>query len=180
MQKPAASTEPVVQHWVETLRDESRVFIRPMVRTDGEQERAFIEGLSPTSRRLRFLGQFTTPSDALVTAFTDIDQVRDVAYVATAADSADAPFVGVSRYSAGADGKRGECAVVVSDAWQDKGLGTALMQHLIDVARSHGLRSLYSLDASSNHRMAELVHSLGFTSRTDPDDATQMLHELEL
>lgn len=180
MQKPTASTDTVVQHWVETLRDKTHVFVRPMAKTDGKQERAFIEGLSPASRRMRFLGQLTTPSEALVTAFTDIDQVHDVAYVAMVGDGPDAPFVGVSRYGVDADGKRGECAVVVSDAWQDKGLGTVLMQHLIDVARSHGVSSLYSLDASSNHRMTELAHSLGFKSRTDPDDATQMLHELEL
>ncbi len=180
MQKPSSSADTVGQRWAKTLRDNTCVYVRPMAKTDGKEERAFIEGLSPTSRRLRFLGQIASPSDALVTALTDVDQIRDVAYVATLDDGPNSPFIGVSRYGADADGERGECAVVVSDAWQEKGLGTLLMQHLIDAARSHGVRTVYSLDASSNHRMTELVHSLGFKSRTDPDDATQMLHELEL
>jgi hypothetical protein len=39
---------------------------------------------------------------------------------------------------------------------------------------------MYSMDAATNYRMTELARSLGFSSRPDPQDATQTLHELTL
>lgn len=166
--------------WTETLGDGSQVVIRPITKSDSVAERAFIEGLSPTSRRMRFLGQVGIPSDEMIQNFIDIDYVQDVAFAATIPEASKDRFVGVSRYGTDAAGIRCECAVVVSDAWQGRGLGTALMKHLIEVARSRGIRSMYSLDSSANHAMSDLAHYLGFSSRPDPDDATQTLHELTL
>ncbi len=166
--------------WTETLGDGSHVVIRPITKADGAAERVFIEGLSPNSRRMRFLGQIGVPSIEMIARFTDIDYVQDVAFAATVAEASKDRIVGVSRYGTDAAGIRCECAVVVSDAWQGRGLGTALMKNLIDVARSRGIRTMYSLDSSENHAMSDLAHYLGFSSRSDPDDATQTLHELTL
>lgn len=168
--------------WIETLRDSTRVAIRPITRADADEERAFIEALSPRSRRFRFLGEVRHPSDALIAALTDIDHDRDVAFAAVLpdGDGDGERFVGVGRYSASADGTRCECAVTVLDAWQHKGLGTALMRHLIDVARACGIQSMVSIDAAANRDMADLALHLGFTRRVDPQDATQVIHELRL
>ena len=178
-------TQPIAMktrfpRWTETLRDGSRVVIRPITKSDAAAERDFIQELSPTSRRMRFLGQVGVPSNEMIALLTDIDYVQDVAFAATVAGASEDRIVGVSRYGTDPAGIRCECAVVVGDAWQGKGLGTALMKHLIEVARSRGIHSMYSLDSSENHAMSDLAHHLGFSSRPDPDDATQTLHELTL
>ena len=166
--------------WPETLRDGSHVLIRPIHPEDAQAEREFIEGLSPEARRFRFLGSMSHPSDRVIAQLTDIDYTHEMAFVATVSEGDSERIVGVSRYSADQEGRNCECAVTVSDEWQNRGLGTALMKHLIEVARGNGIRRMYSIDAADNVRMRELAHYLGFHTRTDPDDGSQVLHEIDL
>ena len=166
-------------HWHDTLRDGSRVLIRPLGKEDIELERAFLRRLSPTAQRMRFLGLVHEPSEALLRRLTDVDFVHDVAFVALVHRDGEKREVGVSRYSLGADGAC-ECAVTVSDDWQGKGLGTLLMQHLIEVARAKGVRCLVSIDAADNAAMRDLAAHLGFARETDPDDPHQVIHRLDL
>ena len=166
--------------WSETLRDRSVVQIRPITHEDTSAERDFIEGLSSETKHFRFMGQVGTPSDSMLARFTDVDRVHDVAFVAVVNDDSCERIVGVSRYSTDAEGSRCECAVTVADAWQDKGLGTILMKHLIAVAKSRSIHTMYSIDSAGNNGMHELADYLGFSHRTDPDDAAQVIHELQL
>lgn len=182
MNQDIAQTNPAeTAQWVETLRDGTQVLIRPMRKGDAAAERNFIRALSAESRRMRFLGQIGTPSDATIERLTNIDFGREAAFVAKAAAAAeDGPIVGVARYGVEPAGTRCECAVVVDDHWQHRGLGTRLMQHLVDVARLRGIRTMYSIDSAENQPMADLAKHLGFSRRVDPDDRTQVLHELVL
>lgn len=174
------SAGPEYPRWSETLHDHSHVLIRPITPQDKDAERAFIEGLSEQARRYRFLGQVRCPSEALVGQFTNIDYVHEVAFVAVKSDDARQDIVGVSRYSTDSTGAHCECAVAVSDEWQHKGLGTLLMRHLIEVARARGIRTMYSIDSAENMQMKDLAKFLGFRTKPDPDDATQVIHELDL
>lgn len=162
-----------------TLRDGSHVSVRPISSDDIELERRFIEELSPQSRRYRFLGTMKTPGESLLRQLTDIDPGRDAALIAVIDEGGKEKEVGVARFSATSEG-RAEVAVTVSDAWRQRGLATALMRRLIDVARDRGLVALYSVDAAENEPMRELASYLGFTRRTNPEDATQVIHTLDL
>lgn len=174
------SAGPEYPRWSETLRDHSHVVIRPITPHDKEAERAFIEGLSLEARRYRFLGQIKCPSEALIEEFTNIDYVHEVAFVAVVPEDGHDRIVGVSRYSTDKDGTSCECAITVSDEWQSRGLGTLLMRHLIEVARARGIRHMMSIDSAENVRMQDLASYLGFDTRVDPDDASQVIHELIL
>ncbi|HYM85498.1 MAG TPA: GNAT family N-acetyltransferase [Pseudoxanthomonas sp.] len=165
--------------WKEQLRDGSRVLIRPIRSEDAPAELAFIEALSPDARHNRFLGQIGHPSDEMVRRFVDLDFVHDVGFVAVDVDGAEV-FLGVGRYSIGTDETSCECAISVLDAWQGRGLGTALMTHLIEVARSRGITRMWSVDAAENAKMRDLAHHLGFERKPDPDNSAQVLHTLAL
>jgi len=119
---PAAARD--TPRWIQTLRDGSQVLIRPITRADAAEDREFIESLAPDDRRFRFLGQIAEPSDALVRALTDVDQVHDVAFAAVVAQRSRERFVGVARYSRTGDGNCGG-ALAVSGDWQHRGPGTA-------------------------------------------------------
>jgi len=73
---------PPSQPYRATLRDGATVLIRPIQAGDVELERDFIERLSPTSRRYRFLGTIKTPSESLLKELTHPEQTHGVAYVA--------------------------------------------------------------------------------------------------
>lgn len=167
-------------NWHDTLRDGTRVLIRPIHKQDAALEREFIEHLSARSKRLRFLGAIGTPSDTLVRQLTEFDDRREAAFAALLARDGEKHFIGASRFALGADGTSCECAITVADEWQHKGLGTLLMRHLIDVARERGVREMVSLDAADNPEMRELAEYLGFSREADPLDATQVIHRLKL
>lgn len=174
------SIGPDYPRWSETLRDRSHVVIRPITKHDKAAERTFIEELSPDARRMRFLGEVRHPSERLIEQFTEIDYVHEVAFVAVTAEDSREKIVGVSRYSTDQYGLNCECAVTVSDEWQQKGLGTLLMKHLIEVARAKGVRRMTSIDSAENVQMQDLAKFLGFATRVDPDNVRQVLHELEI
>lgn len=176
----AAYLGPDFPHWNRTLADGSEVLIRPIGPQDAALERAFIESLSPDSRRNRFLGQIAHPSDDLIHQLTDIDYVNDVALVAIASKGAEQAIVGVSRYAVDATRKACECAVVVADSWQGKGLGTALMEYLKTLATERGLLSMTSVDLADNTEMRDLASALGFHCSPDPADPRQVIHTISL
>jgi GNAT superfamily N-acetyltransferase len=171
---------PEYPRWTELLRDHSQVLIRPLRKEDGEAERIFIESLSPQARRYRFLGEIVHPSRQLVEQLTKLDYRRDLAFVAVVPDGSADKFVGISRYSSNAEGTDCEFAVSVLDDWQNKGLGVALMTHLIEVARSLGIKRMWSMDSAENLEMSELAHYMGFQRERDPDDSAQVIHSLWL
>ena len=179
VQEPVGSTADNL-HWTETLRDGSHVLIRSIQPADIELERMFIERLSAASRRFRFLGSFREPTDELLRHLTDIDYRRDAALVALVHRDGQKREVGVGRFSLSADGRSCECAVVVADEWQNKGLGVLLMRHLIKVARERGIRSMISYDAADNTALRDLARFLGFSRAPDPDDPRQVVHTLVL
>ena len=168
------------EKWVEKLRDGTLVMIRPIHKEDLELERSFIDGLSPRSRRFRFLDTIKAPSETLLKQLTAINQLTDAAYVALIAVGAEKREIGVARLSARPDGKECEFAVTVSDAWQGKGLGTLLMKHLMDVARARGIQSMYSSDASDNDLMRKFAAHLHLSHARDPEDSAQVLYSLDL
>jgi GNAT superfamily N-acetyltransferase len=166
--------------WRDTLDDQTSVLIRPMRKQDKSAERAFIEGLSPNTRRLRFLGQIGSPSDHLIDQLTNIDYVHAMAFAAIVQEDEQEMIVGVSRYSADRDEVNCECAVNVSDAWQDIGLGTLLLKHLIDVARRRGIKRMTTIESTENVLMKDLAHHFGFHTRADPGDIRQVVYELDV
>ena len=54
------------------------------------------------------------------------------------------------------------------------------MTRLIEVARARGLRTMHSIDHPENDEMRELAKGLGFRRQLDPEDTTQVIHELSL
>ncbi len=179
----SAGTEariPIEASRPETLRDGTPITIRPIHGHDVELERRFIEGLSPASRRFRFLDSMKSPSEALLKQLTAINPLTDAAYVAVITVGSKEQEIGVGRFSASVQGRDCEFAVTVGDEWQGKGLGTLLMRRLIDVARSRGLKTMHSSDASDNSAMRKFADHLHFRHEADPADAAQILYSVDL
>ena len=171
---------PDYPRWNETLRDGSHVLIRPVRKQDAASERAFIQALSPQAHRYRFLGQVSHPSDELIERLTDIDYKHEIAFAAVVHDDSWDKLVAVGRYSANAGETSCECAVTVLDDWQGKGLGTIMLTRLIEVARSRGIKRMWSVDSSDNAAMADLARYMGFQCKQDPENSSQVIYSLWL
>ena len=109
-----------------------------------------------------------------------LDPKTDGAYVAVTEAGWQEKQVGVGRLSASSGGHDCEFAVTVTDASQNKGLGTLLMQHLIDDARKRGIDAMHSSDAWDNDLMHRFAAHIGLQHRQDPDDGSRVLYSLKL
>lgn len=167
-------------HWIESLRDGTRVLVRPLQPKDRAMEEEFIRRLSPEARRFRFLGDFKEPDKALLDHLMHVDYVHDMAFIAMAHDNGHLREVGISRYSTTGDGKQCECAITVADDWRNRGLAVLLMHHLIDVARKQKLTRMFSIDDVNNAPMRELANYLGFKRESHPDDPRSVVYSLAL
>jgi len=166
--------------WKEKLRDGTEVLVRPLGPDDAARERILLEALSPQSRRFRFLGAMGHATPELVYKLTHPLAPREIAFAVVADVHGRDTILGIGRYSTSNDGSECECAVVVRDDWQHRGIATLLMTHLIQVAKARGIKRMWSMDAVANERMAELARYLGFRRDPDPGDATQVIHSLWL
>ncbi len=175
-----AGSDVASLRWNETLDNGTNLLIRAISKDDVELERDFIERMSPEARRMRFLAHINAPSDELLKSLTDLDFDREMALIATIDQHGSEVEIGVSRYATADDRTAGECAVTVADDWQHRGIGTLLMRRLIEVARTHGLKRLFSIDDPDNVKMQELAKDLGFTRHFDPGNPHEVMHSLDL
>jgi acetyltransferase len=152
------------------LRDGSGLLLRPIRPEDAALEQAFVEGLSPESRRMRFQSGLISLSPAMLARFTQIDYDREMALVAIATTGRGDREVGVCRYVQLPGGRDCEFAIAVADAWQRRGLGRLMLARLIGVARERGLRSMVGWVLASNEGMLALCTRLGFTDEGVPGD----------
>ena len=77
-------------------------------------------------------------------------------------------FIGIARYAHGPTGPGCEFAVAVADAWQKRGVGTILMQNLLEYAHARGIREVHGEILVDNQRMIELARWLGMKLRYHP------------
>lgn len=168
------------EHWIQALNDGSHVLIRPLHAEDRQREFEFINGLSSQARRFRFLATIRDASGTLLDQLMDVDNERRMAYVALSHQDGQLKEIGVSRYAAFDGGERCECAVVVADTWQRRGLGLLLMEHLIRAARRNHFQTMSSLDLTDNHAMQHLAKKLGFARFHKQADFSEVIHELDL
>lgn len=158
----------LVQSW--PLRDGTRVVIRPVRPEDRQIEQDFVRNLSDESRYFRFFHAVRDLSETALTRFTRIDYDREMALIAVVSEKGHETEIGVARYSINPDGRSCEFAIAVADAWQHKGIGSKLMQSLMDAARTRGLETMEGWVLSGNGRMLALMDALGFAIDANAGD----------
>jgi acetyltransferase len=63
-----------------------------------------------------------------------------------------------------------EFAVVVTDKWQNKGLGAELTKRMIDIARHEKLKRLVAYTLLENKEMQHMCKKLGFEVHQSMED----------
>jgi acetyltransferase len=152
--------------------DGTVITIRPIRAEDLALEREFVNGLSTHTGYQRLMSARCPSLEELV-RFTDIDRERERALIATTQVQGRERQIGVARYvkQSSLPGEA-EFAIVLSDDWQGRGLGTKLLTRLVVAARDHGVRRLVATTLSENGAMLALGRKLGFKLARDPRSAT--------
>ncbi len=152
------------------LPDGVDITIRPIRPDDSAIEQDFVRGLSEETKYFRFMRSLHELTPEMLMRFTQIDYDREMALIAVTEHDGEEEELAVGRYITNVDRRSCEFALVVSDRWQRKGIGHRLMHMLMEIARNRGLEEIQGEVLSNNHKMLELMKSLGFHISTDPDD----------
>ena len=143
------------------LRDGRQVEIRALRPTDVDGLRAAIARISSESIYRRFFGPKRHFSEKEVAHFMNVDFVAHVALVAVA----DAEIIAGGRYFVTRPGAA-EVAFAIVDEFQGQGLGTALLRHLIAIARAGGLNELLASVLPDNRPMLTVFERSGLRVTT--------------
>ncbi len=151
--------------WVKTvvLQDGLQVNIRPIQTSDAEPLREGFKRLSPQSIYLRFLTPLPELSEKQARVFANVDYHSSMAFVATIELDGEI-VIGVARYGKVGvqDAEAAECAIVVDDQYQRKGLGLHLLDQLVRYARQQGVSYFLATVHSSNDRTLSFIKRSGF------------------
>jgi GNAT superfamily N-acetyltransferase len=151
------------------LRDGERIGIRPIRLADGDQLAGLHGRLSPDSIYRRYFGFKSELSPAEIRRFTGIAEEWRFTLVGVRSTG---QLAGVARYEGQAGRTDAEIALIVDDALHHLGLGTRLLQRLVDVAVMSGMTSLTAVVLASNMPMLHLLQALHLPSTSARDSGS--------
>src|SRR5215207_3351651 len=175
---PKTAIRPYPKQYVsrEVSREGMPMTIRPIRPEDEPLMVKFHETLSEESVYMRYFHMMNldqrTAHDRL-TRICFIDYDREMALVAERADpeSGEREILGVSRLSRrGAVPDEAEFSILVSDRFQRRGIGTLLLNRILEVARAEDLSRITAEILLDNRPMQPILKKLGFHLRRDTEE----------
>jgi len=163
-----------------TNKEGKALTLRPLVPADFDIARDALRRLSPRSRYLRFFIRAWKPNDERLRKTVDPDPKLAYALIVTTEEAGREVAVGAGQFFIVAPGDRAEFALLLADEWQGSGIGTRVLQALVDEARRRGLRELYGEILAGNAPMLALARKLGFSLAPHPGDRGIRLASLAL
>ncbi|MDX1375474.1 MAG: GNAT family N-acetyltransferase [Burkholderiales bacterium] len=147
--------------------------IRAAQLTDRERVQAFVRGLSPRSRYLRFFRPLPELPSDMLERLLHADAARERVLLAVVREARATRVVGLAQYAQEDDGGC-EFALAVADDWQGRGLGARLLRTLIDAAEAAGIAQIRGEVLRENRAMLRLARTLGFSVAHSPIDASAL------
>jgi GNAT superfamily N-acetyltransferase len=144
------------------LKDGREVFLRPIRGDDQDLILDLFNRISPQSVYQRFLTHLHTLPEGLLHRLTHPNGPGEFALAGAADDGGKDVFVAVGRYSLEPRESIADLALAVRDDWQNLGLGKALLQRTVAVAREHGVTRFASMMDPRNTVMEGILKDLGY------------------
>jgi len=155
------------RQWVESLSDGVEVRVRAARLTDERKVHELLYALSPESVYQRYFAQREIHPRSEVVALLDTDPRSSCALVAERVD--DGTLLGIARYDLDQTSGMGELGIVVAEAYQRRGVGTALVRRLVEVGKSHAVKGLRADVLVSNPGMIGVLRRVGLREIPLPD-----------
>jgi acyl-CoA synthetase (NDP forming)/GNAT superfamily N-acetyltransferase len=163
---PTAAASTATERLV--LRDGSTAGVRLAVSSDHAALERFFSELSPEARRLRFLAP-THASTDLIDSLCDNSDPRQAVTLVVCRQETDGPrVVGVGSYFA-TSGDCAEAAFAVDDRFHGKGIGTALLEQLAQIAVDNAFQWFDASVLNENYEMLNVFRDSGFEVRSRND-----------
>jgi acetyltransferase len=141
------------------------ILARPIKPEDAPLVEELFRVMSARSIYYRFFRPLKEIPPELLVRFTQIDYDRDISLVAVDRSGTGERILGVSRLVGDPDGSEAEFAIAIGDPWQGKGVGAALLESCLAIAKEKGFQSVWGITLTENTQMLKLAKKLGFDIR---------------
>ena len=143
------------------LKDGTEINFRPIHPTDEPRMRDLLYDLSQETIYYRFMSHQQRFGQRQIQNFVYVDHRKDVAIVGTLPEAFGDEIIVVGRYYLDENTNRAEVAFVVRDEWQNKGLGTFVYRHLVNIAKASGISGFTAEVLRNNNRMQAIFNHSG-------------------
>jgi acetyltransferase len=153
------------------LRDGRVVLLRPIRSEDELNLQVFDSSQSKEDRYKRYFAELPQFSHEQMVRLTQIDYEREMAFVAVVknADNKE-EILGVVRAQRDPDNIFAEFAMAIRSDLKGIGLGSRMLQKMINYSRTQGTRELIGCTMLENAGMANLARKLGFSVKFNRDE----------
>ena len=149
------------------LPDGTELLVRPATADDADGVRHLHDRSSPATRQSRYLSGTKGPSSLQLRRL--LEPSRGLTLLAVHHDPVSREHRVVAMANLFTEGDLGEVAVIVEDAWQRRGIGTALLRRLVAYAGRAGFTALVAHTRVDNAAMLHTLRRLGHTGDSDRD-----------
>ena len=155
------------------LRDGRTVLLRPIKPEDEPLWLEMFHNFSQESLHFRLFQTILEPvAHEFSARYCNIDYDRELAIVAEIEEGGQRKMLGVVRLNLEPSEKTGELSFIVTDTWQGHGLGSKMVDYMIEICKDKKLESINAIMLQDNHRAIKLLQEMGFVV-DPPGDGTQ-------
>ena len=174
---PRLAIRPYPVHYAKpwTMKDGTRVMIRPIRPEDEMLMHAFHASLSERTVTMRYLSPLVLSkrvNHERLARMTHNDYDREIALVVESDMNGEKAILGAARLSKlhGTD-EEARFTMLISDAYQGLGLGRELLERILRIGRDERIKRILALMSPENDAMQKLCHAAGFSSfEIDPQN----------
>ncbi len=136
---PTRHPYPTEYELTATLKNDVKVFVRPIKPDDEPMMKEMFYSFSERTRYLRFHGPMKAFPHERLQVFCNVDYMEEMALICLTGEPGNEDVVGIGAYIHDAADNFAEVAFTVRDDWQGQGLGTCLFDHLVRIGRERGI-----------------------------------------
>ncbi|MEZ5898873.1 MAG: GNAT family N-acetyltransferase [Hyphomicrobiaceae bacterium] len=155
-----------------------RIRVRPANEQDDPALSAFFEHVSKDDLRFRFLSAIQKVSPEQIAAMTHVDHRQTEDFLVFEPGSKE--IIGNAMLAADKSLQTAEVAFTVHSDFKGKGIESALLKYVTEVAKARGIKKLQSIESRENHCTIELERTMGFTAHGIEGDPMLVLLEAAL
>jgi len=145
-----------------TLKDGTKVLLRPIKPSDATLKHHLFYALSKDSVTKRYLGSLKVMPLKRVWPYVTVDYENEMSIVGTVMEEGMESLIAIGSYARIPRTRMAEVSLVVRDDLQNKGLGTILLKYLIEIAKNKGFEGFTAWVLTDNTKMMHIFKKLGY------------------
>ncbi|MCD4745696.1 MAG: bifunctional acetate--CoA ligase family protein/GNAT family N-acetyltransferase [Bacteroidales bacterium] len=170
---------PDKYHKYSKLSDGIDIILRPIKPEDEPLWLELLGSCSKESIYSRFRYNFHFDSHEVATQFCYIDYGREIGIVAEITENGKKKLIGVGRLISDPDLETVEYAVLITDAWQHKDLGSILTEYCLEISKNWKMKRIIAQTTKDNKPMIAVFKKLNFKVHFNADTSVDVSKELD-